>query len=58
MKLVQIKNKKELPKTSTISIRVSEELKAQWHKYVKDNKIQQTRTFSAIIESIISGELK
>lgn len=58
MKLVQIKKKKELPKDSVISIRVTAQLKEEWSKYVKENKIQQTKTFSAIIESIISGELK
>jgi len=58
MYLVKKIEKSKMPKSHMISIRVSEELKIKWHKYCKENKIEQTQTFKSILEAILSGELK
>lgn len=58
MNLVKKIEKSNLPKSHMISIRVSEDLKKRWHKYCKENQIEQTQTFKAILEAIMNGDIK
>lgn len=58
MNLVKKIEKKNMPKSHMVSIRVSEDLKTRWHKYCKENQIEQTQTFKAILEAIMNGDIK